>query len=144
MACAVAGSEPSFEFPVKTLRCIRKVDVSEQRFVMGIVLEPEIEDSQGDIYSAVEIERAAHKFMEDARNLGIMHRRLANDGLVILQSFIAPCDFEINGQKVKKGSWVLAMRVKNDTIWMQVKNGEFTGLSIGGSAIRTPEPRRQS
>ena len=143
-AVAVARYEPDAKLPTSSICLITKLDrtdSAEQRFVMGVVLEPEVEDSQGDIYSAIEIERAAHKFMEDARNLGVMHRRLANDGLTILQSFIAPCNYEIGGQKITKGTWILAMRVKSDMLWDAVKRGDFTGLSIGGAAIRTPESR---
>lgn len=143
MACEIARGEPAFEFPSGSVRLI-KADTTEERFVLGVVLEPEVEDSQGDIYSAAEIRRAAHKYMEDARNLGIMHRQLANDGMVILENFIAPVDFEMNGERVRKGTWLLGIRVKSATLWAKVRSGEFTGFSIGGSAIRTPEPRPQS
>ena len=36
-----------------------------QAIVLGIVLEPEVVDAQGDIYTAEEIRAAAHRFMED-------------------------------------------------------------------------------
>ncbi len=43
------------------------------------------------------------------------------------------------GTKVKKGAWLLAMHVLDGEVWRQVKAGEITGLSIGGSARRNPE-----
>jgi hypothetical protein len=43
-------------------------------YVLGIVLEPERVDAQQDIYSAAEVREAAHRFMEEYRNLGLMHR----------------------------------------------------------------------
>jgi hypothetical protein len=34
--------------------------------------------------------------------------------------------------------WLLAMRILDDKLWAQVKNGELTGLSKGGSAVGNP------
>jgi len=47
----------------------------EERYVLGIVLEPETVDAQDDIYSAAEVRDAAHQFMQEYRNLGLMHPR---------------------------------------------------------------------
>ena len=116
--------------------CVAKAD---ERFVLGIVLEPETVDSQKDIYSAEEIRQAAHRFMEEFQNTGYMHRKNVNDKVKVLESYVAPCDFSVNGQSVKKGSWVLAARVNDDEMWRQIKEGEITGWSIGGSAIRRRE-----
>jgi DNA adenine methylase len=83
------------------------------------VLEPETVDAQKDIYSAAEIREAAHRFMEEYRNLGLMHRELANDRVKILESYLAPADFDLD-----------------DDLWRRVKEGELSGLSIGGTAQR--------
>lgn len=139
MACEVAEGDVPIEFPTNTIKLI-KAREPEQRFVLGIVLEPEVVDAQDDIYSAEEIQKAAWKFMEEQRNLGVMHRHLDNEGLVILENYISLVDMKIGKQTVKKGTWLLGMRVKSDRIWAMVKNGDFTGLSIGGAAIRTPDP----
>lgn len=109
---------------------------SEKRLVYGIVLEPETTDSQGEIYSADVIEKAAHDFMADYQNLGEMHRALINEGAEIVESWIAPVDLEINGETVKSGTWLMGIRVKSDHLWQKVKTGELTGLSIGGFAER--------
>lgn len=110
----------------------------ERRLVYGIVLEPETTDSQGDIYSAAEIEHAAHRFMADYQNVGHMHRALVNDGAEVVESYIAPSDLTIGDQPVKAGTWILVIHVTSDTLWEQVKTGELTGLSIGGYAERNP------
>lgn len=139
MACEVADTDVPIEFPTNTIKLIKARD-PEERFVLGIVLEPEVVDKQDDIYSAKEIRAAAHKFMEEQRNLGVMHRHLDNEGLVILENYISLVDMKVGSQTVKQGTWILGMRVKSDRIWAMVKNGDFTGLSIGGTAIRTPDP----
>lgn len=113
----------------------------EQRTVLGIVLEPETVDSQDDIYSAEEVQKTAWKFLEFYQNFGFMHSELVSD-ILPLESYLAPVEFEMNGQTVKKGTWILRVRVLDDDIWEKVKSGELTGFSIGGSAIKTPDSVR--
>jgi len=116
----------------------------EERYVLGIVLEPETVDAQDDIYSAAEIRDAAHRFMEQYQNIGLMHRDLVNGRVKILESYLAPTPFALDGAQIRKGTWLLAVRVLDDKLWTQIKNGELTGLSMGGSAARLPEPAARS
>lgn len=122
----------------RRLRFVRKDDLGEQRLVTGIVLEPEVVDSQGDVYSADEIARAAHGWMEQFQNMGHMHQTLINSGVRPVESYCAPCDLELGGQPVKAGTWLLVVHVISDAVWAQVKAGELTGFSIGGFAQRVP------
>lgn len=115
-----------------------KADEEEERIVFGVVLEPNEVDAQNDTISEEEIRQAAHKFMEDFGNLGLQHKEIVNGKLVLLETFIAPVPFEVNGEKVKKGSWLFKERVVDNALWAAVKKGDFTGFSIGGSAIRKP------
>ena len=112
------------------------VKTKEERYVLGIVLEPETVDAQKDIYSAVEIRRAAHGFMENFARIGLMHRTFVGDDVKILESNLAPVTFELNSTTIKKGTWLLAVRIVDDNLWSEVKRGDFTGFSIGGSASR--------
>ncbi|MGH6954636.1 MAG: XkdF-like putative serine protease domain-containing protein, partial [Alphaproteobacteria bacterium] len=109
----------------------------EERYVFGIVLEPETVDAQKDIYSAAEVRDAAHHFMEEYRNLGLMHREILGEQVKILESYLAPAEFEVDSTRIKKGTWLLAVRVVDDELWRQIKAGELTGFSIGGSALRS-------
>ncbi len=113
----------------------------EERYVLGVVLEPETVDAQNDIYSAAEVREAAHRFMQEYQNVGLMHRDLVNGKVKILESYLAPAPFEMSGTQIRKGTWLLAVRVLDDDLWAQIKSGELTGLSIGGSAARYAEPR---
>lgn len=117
---------------------VLKAEEEEENTVFGIVLEPETVDSQGDIYSAEEIRKTAYRFMERYQQFGLQHEELVSM-ILPLESYIAPVDFEVNGQNVKKGTWLLRVRVLDEDIWSRVKSGELTGFSIGGSAMRTPE-----
>lgn len=122
----------------------------EERIVYGVVLEPDTEDSQTDVYSADEIRKTAHGFMEGYRSGNYLaHQHDGKDitgQLLVLESFIAPVDFEVEGldgtvEKVKKGTWLMATRILDDGLWEDVKKGLVTGYSIGGDAIRRAEPR---
>jgi DNA adenine methylase len=123
-----------------TSALIKGVDPSDERFVLGVVLEPEVVDAQGDIYSAEEIRNAAHRFMEDFQGLGIQHRDRVNGDVKILESYLAPEDLVVGGTAIKKGTWLFGVRVLSDELWRMVKDGELTGFSIGGSARKVPEP----
>jgi DNA adenine methylase len=113
---------------------------ADERYIQGIVLEPETEDAQGDVYSVEEVRAAAHKFMEDFQNVGLMHRMKVNEEVKILESYLAPAGFSLGEVEIKEGTWLLAVRVLSDDIWSQVQDGKLTGFSIGGSARRNPEP----
>ncbi len=122
---------------------LSKADASEH-YALMVVLEPETPDSQKDVYDADTIQKACWRFMEAYRSgdreghMGVMHKRLADDELAILESYLCPTDCTIGGQVVKKGTWLMGLRVKSEKLWDQVQKGEMTGLSIGGTAVRTP------
>lgn len=110
---------------------IVKEDESQQ-IVYGIVYEPDVEDAHGDFMTAAEIEKAAHIFMKEYQNIDKQHDFESEVGKVI-ESYIAPADFEIGGQQVTKGSWVMAVKVE-DEMWGLIQKGEFTGFSLAGMA----------
>jgi hypothetical protein len=130
---------PFYKHVVDLAQPIIKRGSEEERFTLGIVLEPNVVDAQNDRYSKEEVRRACHRFAEFYLNAGLMHRELANGRIVILENYLAPCDFVAeNGEHVKEGTWLQGRRYRDDEIWQKIKNGELTGLSIGGSAIRRP------
>ncbi len=53
----------------------------------------------------------------------------------VVESYVAPQDIEIEDVKVKKGSWIIAVKIIDDTLWDAIKEGEFTGFSLGGYAM---------
>ena len=130
---------PEMEAFAKGSTLLKGIDPGDERFVFGIVLEPEVVDAQGDIYSAEEIRQAAHRFMEEFGGLGLMHQVRVNDQVKVLESYLAPIDFELGGVSVRKGTWLLGVHVVSDELWGQVKDGTLSGFSIGGTARRVPE-----
>ena len=138
---AVAAPEPDGGAK-GTLRLLAKAaEDSDERYVLGIVLEPLTEanpDAQGDIYDAPTIKKAAHLYMERFQNVGLQHKQMVSDTVILVESYIAPVDMAIGGALVKAGTWMMAVRVDDDELWKQVKSGAISGFSIGGWATRTP------
>lgn len=112
---------------------ILKAD-EDLRIVYGVVLEPDTEDLQGDILDAETIEKAAHAYLKESRVVGDSH--MVQAAADVVESYVAPADIQLGEQTVKKGSWVVGVKVHDDEMWSAVKKGEFSGFSIGGFATR--------
>jgi DNA adenine methylase len=112
----------------------------EERYVQIVVLEPETTDAQGDIYSAEEIRRAAHYYMLRSRKLKVMHQGaiLSDQAAQIVESFIAPMTYKVDGETIVAGAWVMGFKIWSDELWAQIKSGAITGVSIGGLSYRVP------
>ncbi|WP_144716538.1 XkdF-like putative serine protease domain-containing protein [Bacillus altitudinis] len=120
--------QPDFQ---KEIKVIAKAD-DAQRLVYGIVYEPNVADAHGDYMTPEEIEKAAHGFLKDAREIDKQHDFQGGVGEVV-ESYIAPSDFEMGDELIKKGSWVLVTKA-SDEIWEQIQKGEITGYSMAGTA----------
>ncbi|CAF1787071.1 XkdF-like putative serine protease domain-containing protein [Bacillus subtilis] len=120
--------QPDFQ---KEVKIIAK-EANEQKLVYGIVYEPDTVDAHGDFMTAAEIEKAAHGFLKDAREIDKQHDFQGGVGAVV-ESYVAPADFEMNGETIKKGSWVLVTKASEE-VWEEIKKGEITGYSMAGVA----------
>lgn len=115
---------------------IAKVDDSK-RIVIGVVYQPDVEDAHGDMMDAVEIEKAAHMFMENQHTYNIDKQHdLETDKGYVVESYIAPCDMEMGDQAIIKGSWVAGVKVTDDETWEAIQKGEITGFSMWGVGKR--------
>lgn len=131
-ATNTSASEPSDW--TYTANTVLKVDDDEKRLVYGIVMEPGTFDSHMDFTSPQEIEQAAHQYLINSRVVGEQHAQAAQADVV--ESFIAPTDITFGDEVVREGSWLMGVRVNDDDLWAGVKDGRFTGFSIGGFATR--------
>lgn len=126
-------------FTVET--AIAKAD-STRQIAYGVVLEPctaDDPDTQGDWYTAEDIEVAAHGFMaEVTKGTGfgdLLHDETTRAGYPV-ESFIAPVDFPLGDQVVKAGSWVMGMHYPDADLWSRIVKGELSAFSIGGHGTR--------
>ena len=102
----------------------------EQGLVTAIVLRPNVPDLHGDVYDALEVEKACHNFNVVCRKTNVQHERPAD--FEIVESYIAKATFPLGEGEVIAGDWVATMKIDTDCAeWEAVKKGEFTGFSIG-------------
>lgn len=120
--------QPDFQKEVKVIA----KEADEQKLVYGIVYEPDTVDAHRDFMTAAEIEKAAHGFLKDAREIDKQHDFKGGVGEVV-ESYVAPADFEMNGESIKKGSWVLVTKASKE-VWEQIKKVEIIGYSMAGTA----------
>ena len=113
---------------------VNKAD--EERIVCGIVYEPDEIDTQGDTASAEDIRKAAHRYMETSQAIKMNHEG-SKIAASVLESYIAPQELSIAGRVIKKGTWMMSMRINDTEVWKKIRDGELTGFSMAGSSLAT-------
>lgn len=112
---------------------------TDSHFVTGIVYEPMVEDSHGNYMTEEEITKAAYWFAKNGNSVDIQHCFVRCEDVAVVESYIAKCDMEIEGQAVKKGTWLMTVEVTNDELWDAVQKGDITGFSMGGIGVYSEE-----
>ena len=110
---------------------ILKAD-SESHYVTGIVYEPMVEDTDGNFMTEAEITKAAHWFMKNGGDVDLQHCFEKCDGAAVVESYVAKSDMEIEGETIKKGTWLMTMEITDDDVWDSIQKGDITGFSMGG------------
>lgn len=107
-----------------------------KRIVYGEVYVPYERDTDGNWMTPDEVEKMAHRFMENLRLTKIdkQHDGEPDEGVVV-ESFIArPGDPDFT-----PGAWVLGTKILKESTWQAILKGEITGYSIAGVAELIPE-----
>lgn len=112
---------------------------NEQQLVYCVAIAPDEVDTDGETMAARDIEYAAHRFMTHSRIVKSMHSHAIS--AVPVESYIAPTDLHFGDsghgeQVVQKGSWVLGIRINDPEQWAKVRDGQYTGISVGGFGLR--------
>lgn len=131
------GSEKVVE-PVEQ---INKSVNEEQRLALFVVLEPqdgdETTDLHGDTYTAAEVEKACHGFNQHCMKANLFHK-VETEEAKIVESYIAPVDFQLDDKLIKKGTWLQSWYFPEtevgELLWKSVKDGTIDGVSIHGRA----------
>lgn len=119
---------PTHEVLVKLVKQDKKKGI-----VYGIVYEPEKVDTQGDIASEEEIEKAAYAFMKARNTLNVDKQHdFSKAGAFVAESWIVKSGDPIFPDAV--GAWAVAIKVEDDTLKEQIEKGEIQGLSMAGDA----------
>jgi DNA adenine methylase len=117
------------------VRLIKSDDFEGRAY--GVVLEPDLPDSQGDIVSVDEIQKASDEFMRDYLQPDVQHSG-RDAGAQLVENYIAPADFTLGDEPITKGSWVQAYRIDDPVVKEEVRTGKLTGLSLEGTGERAP------
>ena len=107
---------------------------ADHHYVTGIVYEPMTEDAHGDFMTEEEIIKAAYWYSKNSEQVDLQHNFIPLENVVVVENWVAKADFEIDGQKVKKGTWLMTAEISDEDIWAAIEKGEITGFSMGGVA----------
>jgi hypothetical protein len=106
------------------------------QIVTGPALVPDRPDREGDVVSKENIEEVAYDYMKNHQKVDEMHDgndRWEHD---VVESYIAPQEFELGGTTIPKGTWMVSVQLGDDA-WQKVQKGTFSGFSVEGKGVRT-------
>ncbi len=131
------GNEIKLKEEIKRFRKYMPIfDISkneDQHIVAGIVYSPDEVDSQGDTATEEEIRKAAYRFIEEVQKFKVNHMGKFIK-VKILEFYLAPQNLVVAGQNIKKGSWIMILRIMDEGVWKKIKSGELNGFSLAGKA----------
>ena len=89
-----------------------------------------IEQIVTDVFKSDKLERfEGHPILGLSYNLE--HSGVPVDGIYLIESFISrPGLNPIGFEEVAEGSWFVSLKIDNDEVWQQLKEGKFRGFSI--------------
>ncbi len=128
-----SGRQNTINLVVKQKDIVFKSD-DEKQLIYGIVYSPDRLDTDGEFMTADDIQKSAHGFLSEFRNIDGEHDFVSNLGTPV-ESYIAQDDITIGEKTVKQGSWVLVVKA-TDEAWADVKAGKFNGFSLAGTTTR--------
>lgn len=107
----------------------------EKRLVTGIVVEPEVEDTYGDVISVEEIEKAMIRFMEGGPEIRVEHDPDFRPKVAIIENWIEREGRAVGEQFIKAGTWLMTTKVLDDEVWEMIKDGRLNGYSFRGPGL---------
>ncbi len=110
---------------------ILKID-NDSHFVTGVVYEPMEEDAHGNFMAEEEIQKACYWFAKNGNSVDLQHNENKIDKCYVVENWVTKSDSEINGQNVKKGTWVMTVEVDDSELFDKIQKGEINGFSMGG------------
>lgn len=116
--------------------------------VKGVVMpagSPDRKYLDGDWFPAEMIEEAMYDYMlnrpyiNKEHDQGDLHLMWEHPDFAVVENYIAPADFVMGGDLVRKGDWVQTMVAKNEQARMDLKEGKYNGFSIEAWVTYYPE-----
>lgn len=111
----------------------------------AIIMKADHRDKHNGFTSAETVMKACESY--NAMGTGAMSVQhalaVSTDTIQMVESYIAPQDFTINGEDgevlvdVKKGDWVGTAQYNNEFFWNMAKNGDLDSFSIEAEGVIT-------
>lgn len=120
---------------------------NEQQIVYGwasVVLNADgspVVDTQRDIITPAELEKAAHRYVLKSRDGGVMHEETGVSKLVaslVTTPEIVKALFPAVHEGAIPTGWVVGFKILDAGVWKRVKDGELSEFSIHGIGDRVP------
>jgi hypothetical protein len=120
---------------------------AEQRLIVGPAMIPDKmiirrNEITGDIYyvyfTSDTIKKLQQKFMQEKLldKTNIEHGRKFLNNVDVVESWIIEDEQkdkqQVFGMNYPKGTWMISMKVNDDTTWSKVKDGKLKGFSVQG------------
>jgi gas vesicle protein len=116
-----------------------KTKTDKEGRVYVTIIEADTPDSQGDIATATEIQKAIDRFAQGGLTLknDVNHNMQAVDECFISESYILKSEDKSHFPDTKIGSWVAVIKFTNlaSELWKKVEAGKLNGVSLYGRAI---------
>ena len=84
---------------------------------------------------AIDISDIWEDLQKAVQGLGVMHKEWSDNIGDIVECYVAPVDMLINGEWIKKGTWLMGV-IWSEEYFEKVEAGEITGFSMGGRGKR--------
>ena len=117
----------------------------EKRIVVSLALIPDKEiyrrDSKGKEYNIVfskdTVRKASELYFKNLNNNNAtLEHEEKTDGVSVIESWIvedvAKDKTALYGLNAVEGAWAVVMKIDNDEVWADIKEGKYLGLSIEG------------
>lgn len=98
--------------------------------VYSAVMIPNVQDYNGDCFTAEEIREKMEDYMIKYRNFDINHDlKNKNEEIYIVENFLSPVEIIINDKVFPIGTWFMGLKIFSEKIKEDIRNGLLKGLS---------------
>jgi len=131
------ASGRSFEHKINSTKFKSETSGTQGRLYVTL-MEPDIQDSQGDFYSKDEIQKACDHFAKHGLvgKCDVNHNMQPVPEFSVVENYILKTADKEHFPDTKVGAWVQVLKCENlgSELWQKVEKGEFKGVSIYGRA----------
>lgn len=94
--------------------------------------DPSTLDTQGEFIKDYDVlEKMAHSFMEESQQIDLNHDYNTRD-VSVVESYVTKGDTTIGEKVYGEGTWLVTLKVNDDTLWSSIEKGELQGVSMAG------------